>query len=223
MNKNIAVIGLGYVGLPLAVEFAKKFNVIGYDINKTRINEINNKIDSTNEIDSMELEKVLNKNQKFGLRATSNSEHLVDSNIFIVTVPTPVDLNNKPDLNPLKSATELVSKYLKKKDLVIYETTVYPGLTEEFCVPIIEKESKLKYNKDFFVGYSPERINPGDKEKTLTKIVKVTSGSNMQASEFVDSLYKSIIKAGTHKASSIKVAEAAKVIENSQRILILLL
>ena len=212
-NKNIdiAVIGLGYVGLPVAVEFGKVFNVIGYDISLSRIAELKKGYDSTNEI----TKQALSLSDKLVL--TNNAKELKNSNVYIVTVPTPVSKYNKPNLEPIKSATTLVGKFLKKDDVVIYESTVYPGCTEEICVPILEKSSKLKYNKQFFCGYSPERINPGDKQHTLVNIVKITSGSNLKALNFVDSLYQKIIKAGTYRAPSIAVAEAAKVIENTQR------
>ena len=210
-DKHIAIIGLGYVGLPLAVEFGKKYKTTGYDLNEKRIDELKKGIDITLEINEKDLLK------KTNLIFTSDSNNLKDVDIFIITVPTPINKNKDPDLSPLKSASLLVSSYLKSGDIVIYESTVFPGATEEVCVPILEENSKLKFNKDFFVGYSPERINPGDKEHTLTKILKVTSGSNPEIAEEIDLLYRSIIEAGTFKASSIKVAEAAKVIENTQR------
>ena len=213
-NKKIAIIGLGYVGLPLAVEFGKKYATVGFDINESRVKDLKNGIDNTLEIDSPMLKSTLS-NGMFSV--SSNKNDIKDCNFFIVTVPTPTDKNNRPVLTPLVKASETVGSILKKGDIVIYESTVYPGVTEEECVPVLEKVSGLRYNIDFFVGYSPERINPGDKEHTVTKILKVTSGSTPQIAEVVDSLYKSIIIAGTHKASSIKVAEAAKVIENSQR------
>lgn len=212
-TKIIGVIGLGYVGLPLAVEFAKKFKVYGYDINQNRVKELNNRIDSTLEVESQNLDKVLNDK----LIITSNIDDIKKCNIFIITVPTPVDKNKDPDLTFLKKASSDIGQILKKNDIVIYESTVYPGCTEEDCVPILEKESGLIYNKDFFCGYSPERINPGDKINTISTIVKVTSGSNEETSKIVDNLYSSIIKAGTHLAPSIKVAEASKAIENAQR------
>jgi UDP-N-acetyl-D-galactosamine dehydrogenase len=217
-SSKIAVIGLGYVGLPLAAAFAKKYNVIGFDINQKRINELRSGLDLTLEIDEQELLEVTvtDKNER-GLYCTNEIESLADCNVFIVTVPTPTDKNNRPDLTPLYKASETVAKVLKKGDIVIYESTVYPGVTEEECVPVLEKNSNLIYNADFFAGYSPERINPGDKEHTVTNILKITSGSTPEIADFVDHLYQSIITAGTHKASSIKVAEAAKVIENSQR------
>ena len=219
---RIAVIGLGYVGLPLAVEFAKKYAVTGFDINITRVQELKKGEDGTLEVSSETLNSVLAADScdetKTGFRPTSNIEDIKDCNIFIITVPTPVDKNNRPVLTPLYRASETVAQVLKKEDIVIYESTVYPGATEEECVPVLEKNSKgLKFNHDFFVGYSPERINPGDKNHTVSKILKVTSGSTPEVAEEIDQLYKSIITAGTHKASSIKVAEAAKVIENAQR------
>ena len=213
-NKKIAIIGLGYVGLPLAVEFGKKYYTTGFDININRVNDLKKGIDSTLEIDSDVLLTTLS-NGKFSL--TSNMKEIENCNIYIVTVPTPADKHNRPDLTPMIKASENVGSVLKKEDIVIYESTVYPGVTEEEMVPILENVSGLKYNQDFFCGYSPERINPGDKEHTVTKILKVTSGSTVEVAELVDQLYKSIISAGTYKASSIKVAEAAKVIENSQR------
>ncbi|MCP3924065.1 MAG: Vi polysaccharide biosynthesis UDP-N-acetylglucosamine C-6 dehydrogenase TviB [Desulfobacterales bacterium] len=211
LESKIAVFGLGYVGLPLAVEFEKKLTVIGYDILQERIIELKQGIDSTLEVESEVLKKTRN------LVFTSCLNDIKDCNIFIVTVPTPIDKNKRPDLNPLKSASESLGSILKKNDIVIYESTVYPGATEEICIPIIEKASGLKFNIDFFAGYSPERINPGDKEHRITNILKVTSGSTPEVAEYVDNIYKMIIKAGTHKASSIRVAEAAKIIENTQR------
>lgn len=208
---KIAVIGLGYVGLPLAVEFGKKFKVLGFDINKTRIDELNNGVDRTLESTYEELKSAIH------LNFTSDEEDLSSCNIFIVTVPTPIDKFKAPNLSPLLQASKTIGKYLKKEDIVIYESTVYPGCTEEDCVPVLEKNSNLKFNVDFFCGYSPERINPGDKINTLTKIKKVTSGSNPEVALFVDNLYKSIITAGTHLAPNIKVAEASKAIENAQR------
>lgn len=210
-NKIIGVIGLGYVGLPLAVEFAKKRKVIGYDIKKNRISDLNNFNDTTLECSENELRRATN------ITFTPNEDDLRQCSIYIITVPTPIDEAKRPDLRPLMEASHLVSKYLKKDDLVIYESTVYPGATEEICIPILEQGSDLTINKDFYCGYSPERINPGDKINTISKIIKITSGSNLKASEMVDSLYKEIIDAGTYCATSIKVAEAAKVIENSQR------
>lgn len=220
MNHKIAIIGLGYVGLPLAVEFAKKYPVVGFDINQKRVDELSSGIDSTLEVANPELKEVLASSKDFdndGLYVTTNASELKFCNTFIVTVPTPTDKNNRPVLTPLYKASETVGKVLKKGDYVIYESTVYPGVTEEECVPVLEKESGLKMNFDFFVGYSPERINPGDKEHTVSKILKVTSGSTPGAASVINNLYKSVITAGTFQASSIKVAEAAKVIENSQR------
>ena len=217
-DKKIAVIGLGYVGLPLAVAFATKYKVTGFDINSKRVAELKKGIDDTLEVSEDLLKSVLvnDFNQK-GLSLTDNLQDIADAQIYIVTVPTPIDKHKIPDLTPLYKASESVGKVLKKGDIVIYESTVFPGATEEECVPILEKTSGLKFNRDFFAGYSPERINPGDKKHTVTKILKVTSGSTPEIAEEIDQLYKSIITAGTHKASSIKVAEAAKVIENSQR------
>ena len=222
-NTKIAIIGLGYVGLPLAVEFAKKFQVVGFDINKTRVEELKNNKDHTLETSSEDLNEVnvsslnLLQNTNKGLWITDNLDEISSANFYVVTVPTPVDKNNRPDLTPLYKASESVGKILKKGDIVVYESTVYPGATEEECMPILEKFSGLKFNKDFYLGYSPERINPGDKEHTVTKILKVTSGSTPEIAEKIDKIYKSIIIAGTHLAPTIKVAEAAKVIENSQR------
>ena len=216
-NIKIAVIGLGYVGLPLAVEFAKKYTVVGFDINQERVEELKKAKDNTLEVEESDLLSVLSTNSSNGFLPTINKDDIASSNVFIVTVPTPVDENNKPIITPLIKASEAIGGILKQGDIVIYESTVYPGCTEDDCVPVLEKTSGLKFNKDFFCGYSPERINPGDKKHTLTKIRKVTSGSNENTSQFVDDLYSSIIEAGTHKATSIKVAEAAKVIENSQR------
>jgi UDP-N-acetyl-D-galactosamine dehydrogenase len=218
-NVQIGVIGLGYVGLPLAAAFAKKYTVVGFDINKSRIESLNKGIDLTLELSNPELSAVIISDTKAGngLLCTDDLAKLAACTVFIVTVPTPTDKHNRPDLTPLYKASETVAKVIKKGDIVIYESTVYPGVTEEECIPHLEKLSGLKYNVDFFAGYSPERINPGDKEHTVTKILKVTSGSTPEIAETVDQLYKSIITAGTHKASSIKVAEAAKVIENSQR------
>lgn len=210
-NHKISVIGLGYVGLPLAVEFGKKYKVIGYDINESRIAELKNGIDRTNETTKNQLD------ESVYLNLSSEELELKDSTIFIVTVPTPIDKNNNPNINLLLSASKTIAKYLKKNDIVIYESTVYPGCTEEDCVPVLEEFSGLVFNKDFFCGYSPERINPGDKINTLTKIKKVTSGSTPETANIVDELYNNIIEAGTYKASSIKVAEASKAIENSQR------
>jgi UDP-N-acetyl-D-galactosamine dehydrogenase len=210
-NKKIAIIGLGYVGLPLAVEFGYKFDVVGFDINKKRISELSIGDDFTLETTK---EQILSSK---GLVFSSEIESLSSCNFYIITVPTPVDKNNKPDLTPLIKASETVGKVLKKGDIVVYESTVYPGCTEEDCVPVLEKASGLIFNQDFYCGYSPERINPGDKEHTVTKILKITSGSNAEIAETIDQVYKTIIVAGTFKAASIKVAEAAKVIENSQR------
>ncbi|MET3028193.1 nucleotide sugar dehydrogenase [Flavobacterium sp. UW10123] len=217
--KKIAIIGLGYVGLPLARLFATKFPVVGFDINKSRVSELCEGIDSTLEVENDTLKAVLidELGDENGLFCTTKVKDLEKCNIFIITVPTPVDKNNRPDLTPLYKASETVGKILKKGDIVIYESTVYPGVTEEECVPILEKVSGLKFNKDFFAGYSPERINPGDKEHTVEKILKVTAGSTPEIGQVVNELYKSVIIAGTHLAPSIKVAEAAKVIENSQR------
>lgn len=214
---KIAIIGLGYVGLPLAIEFGKKFSVLGFDINETRVVELNNGVDRTREADLSGLQQAINGNSCNGLQFSSNSEDLKDCTIFIVTVPTPIDRYKKPDLSPLLKASEMIGKVLKKGDIVIYESTVYPGCTEEDCVPVLEKFSQLEYNKDFYCGYSPERINPGDKINTLTKIRKVTSGSTPAIAQQVNDLYQSIITAGTHLAPSIKVAEASKAIENAQR------
>ncbi len=217
---NIAVIGLGYVGLPLAIEFGKKYKVLGFDINRSRIEELNSLNDRTNEADCKSLKYVIEISKSElnkGLIFSDNFEELRNYNVFIVTVPTPIDQFKAPDLRPLLKATEMVGKVLKKGDIIIYESTVYPGCTEEECVPILERYSGLKFNHDFFCGYSPERINPGDKVNTLTKIIKVTSGSTPEIAEVVDTLYRSIIEAGTHKAPSIKVAEASKAIENAQR------
>lgn len=216
---KIAVIGLGYVGLPLAVAFSEKYKVIGFDINQIRVDQLNLGQDQTLEIDNISLNKVLDvaNSSKIGLHLTSKSDVLSDCNVFIVTVPTPTDKHNRPVLTPMIKASETIAKFLKKDDIVIYESTVYPGVTEEEMVPVLEKNSGLKFNDDFYCGYSPERINPGDKEHTVTKILKVTSGSTPKIADKIDNLYKSIITAGTHKAPSIKVAEAAKVIENSQR------
>jgi UDP-N-acetyl-D-glucosamine/UDP-N-acetyl-D-galactosamine dehydrogenase len=214
---RIAIIGLGYVGLPLAVEFAKKFHVTGFDTGKRRIAELSKGHDRTLSADSEILKQVVYNANGIGLHFTDNIANVADCNFYIVTVPTPVDEINRPDLTHLHKASETVGKVLKKGDVVIYESTVYPGATEEECVPLLEKASGLKFNVDFFAGYSPERINPGDKEHTLTKVLKITSGSTPQIADVVDALYNTIIEAGTHKAPSIKVAEAAKVIENSQR------
>lgn len=220
MNKiKIAIIGLGYVGLPLARLFATKYPVVGFDINQARIKELMSGVDHTLEVEADILQSVLkNENSdNIGLFCSCNLEDIGDCNYYIITVPTPVDKNNRPDLTPLYKASETVGKVIDKGDIVIYESTVYPGATEEDCIPVVEKISGLKYNVDFFAGYSPERINPGDKEHTVEKIKKVTSGSTPEVGEKVNALYSSVIKAGTHLAPSIKVAEAAKVIENSQR------
>ena len=218
MNK-IAIIGLGYVGLPLARLFATKYPVVGFDINPKRIEELNNGIDATLEVSDDLLKAVLKKenNSSNGLYNSRDLLDIQEATIYIVTVPTPVDKNNRPDLTPLYKASETVGKVLKKGDIVIYESTVYPGATEEECIPVLERVSGLRFNVDFFAGYSPERINPGDKEHTVEKILKVTSGSTPEIGQKVDILYKSVITAGTHLAPTIKVAEAAKVIENSQR------
>ncbi len=219
MDIKIGIIGLGYVGLPLANLFASKYAVVGFDINKNRIQQLKKNIDNTLEVSKQNLEKSSkqkNTSSK-GLFYTNDIVELKNCNFYIITVPTPTDKHNKPDLKPLYRASETVGKVLKKGDIVIYESTVYPGATEEECVPVLEKVSKLKFNIDFFVGYSPERINPGDKEHTVDKILKVTSGSTPEIGKKVDVLYNSVITAGTHLAPSIKVAEAAKVIENSQR------
>jgi UDP-N-acetyl-D-galactosamine dehydrogenase len=214
--KRIAVVGLGYVGLPLAIEFARKYRVLGFDINEKRIAELLENSDSTREADLTSLKHVLKKDNT-GLTLSCDKLLLSDCNVYIVTVPTPVDIFKNPDLNPLIKATEMLAAVLKKGDIVIYESTVYPGCTEEICVPVLEKYSGLIYNKDFYCGYSPERINPGDKINTLTKIKKVTSGSTPEIAEFINNLYSEIITAGTHLAPSIKVAEASKAIENAQR------
>ena len=211
IDKKIAIIGLGYVGLPLAVEFGKTYHTVGFDINGSRINDLLDNFDNTGEVTSNELKSSCN------LKLTNNPNDIKNCTIFIVTAPTPIDEYNQPNLKPLEDASETVGSYLKKNDIVIYESTVYPGATEEVCVPILEGKSGLKFNKDFFCGYSPERINPGDKNHRLTMIKKVTSGSTDKTAEIVDKLYKSIITAGTHKAATIKIAEAAKVIENTQR------
>lgn len=219
-SKKIAIIGLGYVGLPLAIEFGKKYEVLGFDINQSRIKELESGEDHTKEADIASLTAViaLYKDKKGpGLHFSSDVESLRSSNIFIITVPTPIDHFKKPDLTPLLKASEMIGKVLKKGDIVIYESTVYPGCTEEDCVPVLEKNSGLRFNIDFFCGYSPERINPGDKTNTLTKIRKVTSGSTPAIADEVDALYNSIIEAGTFKAPSLKVAEASKAIENAQR------
>ncbi len=218
-ENKIAIIGLGYVGLPLAVEFAKQFFVIGFDINKQRISELNSGVDKTLEVDNDNLKSVLTSdlNAEKGLLITDNVEALSVANVYIVTVPTPTDELKRPVFTPLIKASETVGKVLKNNDIVVYESTVYPGATEDICIPVLEKVSGLTFNKDFYAGYSPERINPGDKKHTVTKILKVTSGSTPEIAEKIDQLYKKVITAGTHLAPSIKVAEAAKVIENSQR------
>ena len=223
MSIKIAVIGLGYVGLPLARLFATQYNVVGFDINQKRIEELRQGKDLTLEVEDEVLQSVLvtspfgGGQEGAGLFVSNNLEDIKDCNYYVVTVPTPVDKNNRPDLTPLYKSSETVGKVLKKGDIVIYESTVYPGVTEEECVPVLERVSGLKFNQDFFAGYSPERINPGDKEHTVEKILKVTSGSTPEIGQKVDQLYKSVIVAGTHLAPTIKVAEAAKVIENSQR------
>jgi len=221
MNNDIriAIIGLGYVGLPLARLFATKFPVIGFDINKSRVEELMSGVDSTLEVDKELLQASLmnNPSGEIGLYCSTNLDDIKDCNYYIITVPTPVDKNNRPDLTPLYKSSETVGKVLKKGDIVIYESTVYPGVTEDECIPVLEKISGLKFNKDFYAGYSPERINPGDKEHTVDKILKVTAGSTPEIGKKVDDLYKTVITAGTHLAPTIKVAEAAKVIENSQR------
>ena len=223
MEKKIAVIGLGYVGLPLAIEFAKQYPTVGFDINGFRVDELMNGYDHTLEVEDEELKNVIvsdlisTENNGKGLYITSSVSDIESSNFYVVTVPTPTDKDKRPVLTPLIRASESVGKILKKGDYIIYESTVYPGVTEDECVPVLEQVSGLKLNEDFFVGYSPERINPGDKERTVTKILKVTSGSTSEAAKVIDDLYKSVISAGTHLAPTIKVAEAAKVIENSQR------
>jgi len=213
MKNKIAIIGLGYVGLPLAHAFSEKYKVVGLDINQARIDELNRGFDRTLELDEKQVKEAMHN----GMMFTSNMEDAKSCNIFIVTVPTPIDASNRPDLTPLIKSSQAIAKVLKKGDIVIYESTVYPGVTEEVCVPELEKISGLVFNKDFFAGYSPERINPGDKEHTVKKILKVTSGSTPEVAKRVDALYDSVIEAGTHLASSIKVAEASKVIENTQR------
>jgi UDP-N-acetyl-D-galactosamine dehydrogenase len=219
-NSKIAIIGLGYVGLPLAIEFGKKYKVLGFDINHDRIVELSSGKDRTNEADLNGLKYSMDlaiQSEESGLQFSSKVEDLKMYNVYIVTVPTPIDQFKTPDLNPLLKASEMLGNILKKGDIVIYESTVYPGCTEEDCVPVLEKHSGLKFNEDFYCGYSPERINPGDKVNTLTKIKKVTSGSTIEIAEVVNDLYASIIEAGTHKAPSLKVAEASKAIENAQR------
>ncbi len=212
-NKKICIVGLGYVGLPLAHAFSSKYEVVGFDVNKQRIKELNDGFDRTEELTDDQVNEAI----KNGMKCSLDIKDIEDCNIYIITVPTPIDNHNKPDLTPLIKSSQSVGKVLKKDDIVIYESTVYPGVTEDVCVPELEKMSGLKYNQDFYAGYSPERINPGDKEHTVTKILKVTSGSTPEIAEIVDELYKSIIVAGTFKATSIKVAEASKVIENTQR------
>jgi len=210
---KICIIGLGYVGLPLAHAFSKKYSVVGYDINRDRIDELCTGFDRTKELNADELQEAL----KNGMKYTAEIDEIKECNIYIVTVPTPIDHSNEPDLTPIIKSTKTVGRVLKRNDIVIYESTVYPGVTEDVCVPILEKESGLKFNEEFFCGYSPERINPGDKEHTVTKILKITSGSTPAIAKKIDELYRSIITAGTYPASSIKVAEAAKVVENTQR------
>ena len=210
-ESKIAVVGLGYVGLPLAVEFAKKLDVIGYDINPRRIEELRSGTDHTLEVEEDDLR------QATRLSFTCDPQEMVNANVYIVTTPTPIDAAKQPDLSPVLSASEAIARTLRQGDTVIYESTVYPGATEERCVPLLESVSGLRFNGDFFVGYSPERINPGDKEHRVSTIMKVTSGSTPETADFVDDLYRLVITAGTHKAESIKVAEAAKVIENTQR------
>jgi len=220
MKKKIAIIGLGYVGLPLAVEFAKHRKVLGFEISKSRIKELNEGHDPTLEVEDKDLQAVLlkeNIDTDKGLHLTGSLMDIQDCQIYIVAVPTPTDKNNRPDLTPLIKASETVGKVISKNDIVIYESTVYPGATEEECIPVIEKVSGMKFNKDFFAGYSPERINPGDKKNTFLTIKKVTSGSTPEIADIVDELYNTVLLNGTHKATSIKVAEASKVIENSQR------
>ncbi len=216
-NPTIAIIGLGYVGLPLAVAFASKYKVIGFDINTKRVKDLQEGNDFTLEISKEELQEVLHTSNPFGLEITDDASKIGDAQVYIITVPTPTNKYNQPVLIPLQKASETVGKVLQNNDVVIIESTVYPGVTEEICVPIMEKVSGLTFNKDFYAGYSPERINPGDKEHTVTKILKVTSGSTPESAKYIDELYASIITAGTYLATSIKVAEAAKVIENSQR------
>ncbi|MDX1463607.1 MAG: nucleotide sugar dehydrogenase, partial [Marinirhabdus sp.] len=216
-NPTIAIIGLGYVGLPLAVAFAEKFRVIGFDINEARVAELSSGKDHTLEVSDEQLGEALKVENGVGLSVTTRAQDMEKATVYIVTVPTPTNKYNQPVLTPLIKASETIGKQLKKDDVVIYESTVYPGVTEEVCVPILEEESNLKFNTDFYAGYSPERINPGDKQHTVTQILKVTSGSTPEAAKYIDELYASVITAGTHLASSIKVAEAAKVIENSQR------
>lgn len=213
MSDKICIIGLGYVGLPLAHAFSSKYGVVGFDINKARVDELLGGFDRTLELSEVQVKECLDNNMKF----STDINDILECNIYIVTVPTPINSDNEPDLTPIIKSTEAISSVIKNGDIVIYESTVYPGVTEEVCVPILEEGSGLKFNIDFFCGYSPERINPGDKEHTVTKILKITSGSTPEIANKVDELYKSIITAGTHLAPSIKVAEAAKVIENTQR------
>jgi len=208
---SIAIIGLGYVGLPLAIEFSKQYKTIGFDVSQKRIDELKSGLDITHEVQENEIHNLKN------IIFSTDEESIKEANIFIITVPTPIDINRQPDLTPLIKASELIGRIIKKDDIVIYESTVYPGATEEDCIPVIEKTSGLIFNQDFYAGYSPERINPGDKERPVTKIMKVTSGSTPEIADHIDMLYKSIIQAGTFKAKSIKVAEASKVIENTQR------
>ncbi|WP_440054174.1 Vi polysaccharide biosynthesis UDP-N-acetylglucosamine C-6 dehydrogenase TviB [Pseudoalteromonas sp. T1lg65] len=210
-SKKIGIIGLGYVGLPLAAEFGKHFDVLGFDINERRVEQLQNGFDATLEVNEAQLAEATKLSYSF------NENDLADCNIYIVTVPTPIDDTHAPDLTPLKKASELVGRHINNNDIVVFESTVYPGATEEVCIPIIEKVSGLTFNQDFYAGYSPERINPGDKVNTLTKITKITSGSTAEVADYIDEMYRTIITVGTHKASSIKVAEAAKVIENTQR------
>lgn len=210
-DAKIGVVGLGYVGLPLAVEFGKHYETVGFDINEQRVKALNTGVDETLEVSSQEMQA-----SQF-LRYTNDSEGLLECDVYIVTVPTPIDQSKRPDLTPLEAASKLVGQFISPGNVVIYESTVYPGCTEEVCLPIVEQQSGLLFNRDFFAGYSPERINPGDKERRVTNILKVTSGSNLEVAQFVDDLYASIVMAGTHLASSIKVAEACKVIENVQR------
>ncbi len=211
---KIAVIGLGYVGLPLARLFSTKYKTVGFDLNDQRVAHLMQGYDDTLEVSNQLLQEAISSHS---LVCTSNIEDIKDANFYVVAVPTPVDVNNDPDLEPLKSASEIVGKVISKEDVVVYESTVYPGVTEEVCVPIVEQCSSLRYNKDFFAGYSPERINPGDKEHTVEKIKKVTSGSTPEVADYVDAVYNAVLLNGTHKASSIRVAEASKIIENSQR------
>ena len=213
IKNKICIVGLGYVGLPLSTLFSSKYEVIGYDIDKKRISDLQNYFDKTKEVDSVDLKKALNSS----LKLTSNLDEIIDCNIYIITVPTPIFENKKPNLDHLISATSKVAKVLKKGDTVIYESTVFPGCTEDICVPILSNESKLTYNKDFFCGYSPERVNPGDKVHRIENIKKIVSGSNLKTLKNISNLYSSIVKAGVYEAKSIKIAEAAKVIENSQR------